>query len=142
MKINDQKWGFVDFIWAFFPFRLVFAHLKYNLFLLLFWAFLFLIVGDNLGYAFGVPLLFLSPEYIGSVSPWSFFLVGFAIGGFTMAFNTYSYIKLGPHFPFLTRLARPFFKFCINNSIVPIAFLTYYFNAVYQFQMDQELATG
>ena len=141
MKINDQKWGFVDFVWAFFPLRLVFAHLKYNLFLLLFWALLFLIVGDSLGYAFGVPLLFLSPEYLASVSPWSFFLVGFAIGGFTMAFNTYSYIKLGPHFPFLTRLTRPFFKFCINNSIIPIAFIVYYFISVYQFQMDQELAS-
>lgn len=142
MTINEQKWSGIEFLRAFFPLRLLHAHLKYNLFLLLFWAFFILIVSDRFGYAFGVPLLFLSPEYLGSVSSWSFYLVGFAFGGFIMAFNTYSYIKLGPHFPFLTSLSRPFFKFCLNNAVIPIFFIGFYMFRVVLFQFDQELADG
>lgn len=142
MTINEQKWSSLELIKAFFPLRLLHAHLKYNLFLLIFWAFFVLIVSDRFGYAFGVPLLFLSPEYLGNVSPWSFYLVGFAFGGFIMAFNTYSYIKLGPYFPFLTSLSRPFFKFCLNNAIIPIFFMGYYMTRVILFQLDQELANG
>lgn len=141
MTINEQTWGFFDFLRAFFPLRLLVTHLKYNLFSLVFWALLFLIISDSLGYYFGIPLLFLSPEYLGSVSPWSFYVLGFALGGFTMGFNTYSYIKLGPNFPFLTSLSNPFFKFCINNSLIPLAFLiTFIINASH-FQYTEEFAS-
>ena len=75
---------------SFFPIQLLFGHLKYNLFALSFWIFLFLIITDKIGFSYGIPFLFYSPEYNGEIGWISFALMGFAIGGFTMAFNTYS----------------------------------------------------
>jgi len=123
----------------FFPIRLLIAHLKYNFFGLLFWGLLFAIVTETLGSFFGVPFLFFSPEYQGEVSVWSFMLLGFSFGGFTMAFNTYSYAKLGPRFPFLVVVSTPFFKFCINNSVLPLLFISIYLYNMSIFQSKEEL---
>lgn len=139
MNVKNKQWNFLDYIRAFFPLQLIIAHLKYNLFAILFWSILFLFASDSLGYAFGVPLLFLSPEYLGEVSFWSFFLLGLSLGGFIMGFNTYSYMKLGPHFPFLTTLAKPFLKFCINNSSIPLSFTIFFIIRIFQFQLYEEL---
>lgn len=139
MTEPKQKWPLFTFVRAFFPLQLIVSHIKYNILSLLFWLILFLIVGDEIGYSFGVPLLFLSPEYLGEVNPWSFLLLGFSIGGFIMAFNTYSYIKLGPHYPFLTTLSKPFYKFCINNALIPIAFIVFLSVKMIQFQIYEEL---
>ena len=129
----------IGFVKAFFPFQLITYQLKYNLFSVFLWTLLFLIISDSIGYSFGIPLLFLSPEYLGEVGPMSFLYLGLALGGFTMGFNTFSYIKLGPHFPFLTTLAKPFFKFCINNSTIPLLFLAYFSYQTLQFQTIEEL---
>lgn len=137
---NEQKWTLKEFLLSFFPFHLIFAHLKHNMFAVLFWALLFLVVNDSIGSAFGVPYLFLSPEYLGNVSPMSFFFLGFAFGGFIMAFNTYSYIKLGPRFPFLMTLSKPFLKFCYNNSLLPLIFVLFYIFKMSTFQYGEELA--
>jgi hypothetical protein len=110
------------------------------MFALFFWALLFLVVNDSIGSAFGVPYLFLSPEYLGSVSSTSFFFLGFAFGGFIMAFNTYSYITLGPRFPFLMTLSKPFLKFCYNNSLIPTIFILFYIFKMSVFQSGDELA--
>ncbi len=139
MNEPPKHWNLLDYIQAFFPLQLLLAHLKYNLFAIFFWILLFLIVNDSFGYSFGVPLLFLSPEYLGEVSSWSFFLLGISLGGFTMGFNTYSYMKLGPNFPFLTTLAKPFLKFCINNALIPLGFTIFYTVQIIQFQLFQEL---
>lgn len=141
MRINDQNWNFIAAARAFFPINLLFAHLKSNIVSLLAWFFLFMIIDDKLGNAFGIPLLFMSPEYLGEVSFVSFMLMGFAIGGFVMGFNTYSYFRVGAKYPFLTTIARPFFKFCLNNSLIPVIFIIYYLYHVYRFQMVQEFAT-
>lgn len=125
----------------FFPIRLIIAHLKYNFFGLIFWAMLFAIITESLGSFFGVPFLFFSPEYQGEVSVWSFMLLGFSVGGFTMAFNTYSYAKLGPRFQFLVVVSTPFFRFCINNSILPLLFIAIYLYNMSIFQFKEELAT-
>ncbi len=140
MTNTDQKWTLKEFLLSFFPFHLIIAHLKHNMFALLFWLLLFLFVNDSAGSAFGVPYLFLSPEYLGSVSSMSFFFLGFAFGGFIMAFNTYSYIKLGPRFPFLMTLSKPFMKFCYNNSFIPIVFTLFYIYKMSAFQYGEELA--
>ena len=131
----------VRVIRSFFPINILFGHLKYNLISLLYWTFLFLIVSESFGRAFGIPILFFSPEYLGEISIWSFSLLGFAIGGFTMAFNTYGYIKLGPRYPFLATVSRPFFKFCINNTLIPIVFILFYFKKMVEFQSAQEFAS-
>lgn len=141
MSAAEKYWKIWDFIRDFFPFQLIIAHLKFNFFALLFWSVLFLIVNDSLGYAFGVPLLFLSPEYLGTVSIWSFMILGFSIGGFVMGFNTYSYMQLGPHFPFLTSLSKPFLKFCLNNALIPLIFLLFMIDRIMDFQINRELTS-
>lgn len=142
MTEENRRWGFWEFLSTFFPFQLLIAHLKYNFFALLFWATLFLIVTDNLGNAFGIPFLFLSPEYLDTISGWSFAILGFSFGGFIMGFNTYSYMRLGPYFPFLTTLSKPFVKFCVNNSILPLGFLLVLIYEVVDFQMSQEFVSN
>lgn len=140
MTNTDRKWTLKEFLLSFFPFHLIVEHLKHNMFALLFWAILFLFVNDSIASSFGVPYLFLSPEYLGNVSSMSFFFLGFAFGGFIMAFNTYSYIKLGPKFPFLMTLSKPFLKFCYNNSIIPMLFVLFYIYKMSVFQSQDELA--
>lgn len=141
MNEEKEKWHITEIISSFFPLQLIIAQLKENLISLFFWAFIFAIVLDKAGSAFGVPFLFLSPEYLNEVSIGSFLLMGFAVGGFIMGFNTYSYIKIGPNFPFLTTLSRPFFKFCVNNSIIPLAFYLTYILSIINFQYYEELHT-
>jgi hypothetical protein len=64
---------------------------------------------------YGVPYLFLTPEYLGEVSFLSYFFIGFSFGGFMMAFNMSSYIINGHRFPFIATLSRPFYKYFVNN---------------------------
>ena len=130
----------IRFTRAFFPLQLIFGHLKYNLLSLFYWAFLFMVVSDKWGQKFGLPYLFYSPEYRGTISWLSFMMVGFSIGGFIMAFNMYSYMKLGSRYPFLATLSKPFVKFCLNNSLIPFLFCTYYIIRFSYFQLDEELA--
>ncbi len=124
----------------FFPIVLLKGHLKYNFFGLLYWALLFSIIFEGFGANFGVPFLFFSPEYLGEVSLWSFLLLGFSLGGFTMGFNVYSYTKLGPRFPFLVVVSTPFFRFCINNGLLPLSFIIIYLIKMSQFQLNEEFA--
>ena len=112
--------------WYFFPFQLVILHLKRNHFLLLFWIILFAGVTQNFATKFGIPSLLLTPEYRGVVGMLSYAMLGFSLGAFIMAFNIYTYINHAHRFPFLGTLSRPFFKFCINNFIIPISFIITY----------------
>ena len=99
-------------------------------------------MSDSFGYSFGSPFLFFSPEYLGKVSYLSFLLLGFSLGGFTMAYNVYSYTKIGPRFPFLIVVTRPFLRFCINNSLIPIIFIVFYLFKMVKFQLTEELANS
>ena len=126
----------------FFPIVLLKAQIKYNFFGLLYWGLLFSILFNLLGANFGVPFLFYSPDYLGEVGLWSFALLGFSVGGFSMAFNVYSYIKLGPRFPFLVVVSTPFFRFCINNFLIPLAYIIIYLVKMSIFQHNEELASS
>jgi len=106
----------------FFPLQLVLAHLKENHLLLLIWLLLFGFASQTVAVNFGIPYLFLQPEYLSHVNWLSYLILGFSIGGFFMAFHLYSYVMLGPSFPFIASIYRPFFKFSLNNSILPISF--------------------
>lgn len=139
MERKQNKWielwsGLMDF----FPIHLIFSHVKFNIVILFYWLFLFAIINGFFGLNFGVPFLFLSPEYLGSTTYLSFFLLGFSIGGFIMAFHTYSYIRLGPFYPFIATLSRPFFKFCVNNSAIPSIFILNILYRIWVFQSLQE----
>lgn len=125
--------------WYFFPVQLVFIHLKYNQLLIALWAVLTGFVMQWLGAGFGVPYLFLSPEYVGSVNWLSFFLLGFSVGGFTMAFHAYSYVTYGPSFKFIATLARPFLKFSMNNALIPFIFIVIHVVQIIRFQSYEEL---
>jgi hypothetical protein len=115
----------------FFPVQLLLVVLKKNQILILFWALMFGFITKALAAKFGVPYLFLNPEYMGKINFWSYFITGFACGGFIMAYNISVYIVNGFRFPFLATLANPFFKFCLNNCIIPLIFFFTYVYAIY-----------
>ena len=122
----------------FFPLQLLLVHLKKNQQLLFFWLILFLIIFKKIGLKYGIPYLFLAPEYMGRISIASFVILGFAIGGFVIAFNISSYIMNGFRFPFLATLSKPFLKYSINNASIPLLFLCSYSVLTYQFLTDSE----
>lgn len=125
-----------------FPFRLVVMHLQKNTTLLGVWVFLALLLSGGLARSFGVMYLFLDPEYLGEVSFWSFFFIGMGFGGFLMIWNITTYILNSFRFPFLASLNRPFLKYCINNAVLPLFFLFFYFISFFRFQIQNEYATN
>jgi hypothetical protein len=129
----------IERILFFFPFQLLALHFKKNHLLLLFWFFLFGYITQNIGSKYGIHILFLFPEYLDKVNFWSFFIVGLSTGGFIMAFNLYSYIMHGFRFPFIATISKPFFKFSVNNFIIPLLFILLYCYFSYQFQYHREL---
>ncbi len=138
--MKAQKINIFGFIRAFFPIQLVFSNLKHNYIGVFSWLLFFLVITNKLGAQFGLPILFFSPEYMGKVSYWSFGLLGFGFGGLTMAFNSYAYSKLGKRFPFLVFIKSPFFRFCKNNALIPIAFVITYLIGMARYQWYEEYA--
>jgi hypothetical protein len=120
---------------------LVFVQLKKNQLLLLFWIVLFGMITKSIAAKYGVPYLFLNPEYLNKTNVLSYFVVGFACGGFIMAFNISSYIMNGFRFPFLATVSNPFLKFCLNNCIVPILFMVVYCANIYKFQYQDQFTS-
>lgn len=125
----------------FFPLQLLVLHVKKNHMLLVCWLLLFLFITQSVGLKYGVPSLFLYPEYFGKASFFSFAITGFALGGFITAFNLYSYTMHGYRFPFIATLARPFLKFNVNNAIIPAVFVLTYLWCSGSFQYSSEFET-
>lgn len=126
-------------IFFFFPVQLMLLHLKRNHFLLLFWFILFGIITHVVGYKFGIGFLFLYPEYLGEVGFASHAILGFSCAGFIMAFNMYSYVMHGYKFSFIATVSKPFYKFSLNNFIIPAAFVLLYVYQAVTFQYNKEL---
>ncbi len=124
-SLNKIKRLLINLI-GFFPVRLLLLHLRRSLLLLIFWVILFGVVAGLFLDNIGVKYLFQTPEYLQSVSPASYFIMGLVLGLFVMAFHISSYIFYSYRFPFLATLNRPLFTFSINNSIIPIAFYLFY----------------
>lgn len=124
-----------------FPVQLLIHHIRKNQILLLIWGILFAIVLQSLGRVLGVPFLFLDPEYMGQVGFNSFSIIGMAMGAFTMAYHITSYILDGQQFSFLGTLSRPFGRFCLNNSLIPLLFLITYMFCIVRFQLNYEYNT-
>lgn len=125
---------FIRSLYYSFIVQLLLLHLKRHPLLLSFWLILFLSVTGALGRVFGIPYLFLDPEYLGKVSFLSFFIVGLCLGGFIMTFHIVSYMLNSYRFPFLATLHYPFYTYLINNSLIPAAFVFTYLISVYRFQ--------
>ncbi|HQV74519.1 MAG: patatin-like phospholipase family protein [Flavobacteriales bacterium] len=123
----------------FFPIQLLLLHLKKNHLLLFTWLLLFGYITESMGVKYGIPYLFLYPEYYGTVGFASYAITGFALGGFITAFNLYSYAMHGYRFPFIATIARPFLKFNINNAVIPGAFVLAFLICSARFQYLKEL---
>jgi hypothetical protein len=122
-----------------FPVQLVLLHFKKFQVLLLFWLILFSAVGGTFMKNFGVNSLYLAPEYLGRVNALSTAIVGVSVGVFIMSWNITTFILFCRHFKFMATTTRPFLKYCINNSIVPLAFLLFYFFNAVDFGIHKEL---
>lgn len=118
----------------FFPTQLLILNFRKNLALILVWLLLFGFLNGNIGKVFGIPYLFLDPEYLGTVGYWSFFIIGISLGGFTMAYHIACYIIDSQKFNFLGSMKKPFTRFCVNNAVIPLLFLGVYVVKIYNFQ--------
>lgn len=123
-----------------FPIQLLKIQLRSNQIFLLFWLLVFSMVPGAIGKTFGTKYLFLAPEYFGQVNFWSFALVGFCFSAFLMSWNIAMYILHSNKFPFLASLDRPFAKFVLNNSLLPLLFLIFYIYNIITFQWYSEFA--
>src|SRR5690606_23247409 len=130
--------AFLERVFYFFPVQLLFSNLKRNQVLLLCWVVLFMMATGSFGKYLGIPYLFLDPEYLNKVNFTSFFIIGLVIAGFTVAFHITCYISDGHRFTFVGTLARPFTKFSVNNSLIPLVFLVTYVAAIVAFQLNNE----
>jgi hypothetical protein len=139
-KSHSSRWK--RFVY-FFPFQLIWLQFKKNHLLLIFWVILFGLATSSISVKFGVPYLLLYPEYLGENGIWAFMILGFAFGGFVMAFNIYTYMLHAFRFPFLATISRPFTRFFINNFILPFSFVMVYCYNSAKFQARSEfLDTG
>jgi len=129
---------YISSIFYSFPVQLTLLHFRKNISLLMFWGILWGAISGNLGRGLGIPYLFLDPEYLNQVSIISFFIVGLAFGSFTMVYHITCYILDSHKFHFIGTLRRPFIKFCLNNSLIPIFFTTYYIVSIILFQREYE----
>lgn len=129
------------FIYSF-PIQLLFLHFRKYQVLLLFWFILFSTINGGFMKTFGADSLYLAPEYLGNVNSISFALVGIAVGMFIMSWNISTFILFSRNFRFLAATTNPFLKYCINNSILPLAFLIFYGIRAYQFTHNLELISN
>ncbi len=137
MRTNVLK--YLRYAFYSFPLQLLILHIKKHLCVLLFWIILFTSVLQLFGASYGIPLLFLDPEYLGNVNYLSFLIVGFTMGGFFMAWNMSFYVLNSYRFEFLASLVNPFVQFCLNNSLLPLAFTITYIIQLVKFQHTEAL---
>ncbi len=128
----------VDRFFYSFPIQLTLLHFRKNIALLAVWVLLIVIVTGNFGQVFGVPYLFLDPEYLDTVGFTSFFIVGLTFGGMVIAFHITCYILYGYRFTFVGILEKPFIKFSINNSLIPLIVFIIYLISIILFQLRNE----
>jgi len=126
MKIYFKKNQLLRRIFYFYPFQLLLMTLKENLVYVFLWALFFGFITRTVAPKYGVPYLFLYPEYLNHVGIRAYLILGFSCGGFMVAYNISSYIVNSFRFPFLATLDRPFFTYSVNNFIIPLAFLITY----------------
>jgi len=124
------------------PLQLIFLHFRKYQVLLIFWILLFSIVNSSFMKSYGADALFLAPEYLGNTNSISTAIMGMAIGVFIMCWNITTFILFSRHFTFLAATEYPFFKYCINNSAIPIVFLVFYLFRAYEFAHYRELISN
>jgi len=133
-----MKKFFHNFYYSF-PIQLLLLHFRKSQVLLILWLILFLTVSGNFMEFFGANTLFLAPEYLGNVNAAGAAITGVATGIFIMSWNITTFILHSGRFRFLATSSKPFFKYCLNNAIIPIAFLLLYFIEAIYFDRVKEL---
>lgn len=116
-----------------FPVQLLLLHLRSHFLLLLVWLVVVMMMSGLLGPRLGIQYLFIDPEYLDLIGFWPFLLIGLAFGFFTMSWNLSTYLLIGGYFNFLASLSRPFFKFSINNALLPLAVFLGYCSLIVRF---------
>lgn len=124
-----------------FPIQLFILHFRKYQILLLFWFILFNIINSSLLQNFGSDALFLAPEYLGKVSIKASIITGISLGIFVMSWNITTFILHSKRFHFLATSDKPFLKYCINNALLPIIFIVFYFYKLFRFNDYRELMT-
>lgn len=122
-----------------FPVQLFILHFRKYQVLLIFWYVLFSTINSVFLKNYGADALFFSPEYLGSVNILSAFIIGLALGVFMMSWNITTFILHSRRFKFLATTANPFLKYCINNSVLPLLLIGFYFVKLYNFNVSKEL---
>ncbi|HMU11185.1 MAG TPA: hypothetical protein PKC54_14335, partial [Ferruginibacter sp.] len=126
-----------------FPVQLFILHFRKVQVLLLFWYLLGSTINSGFMKTYGADGLFFSPEYMGNVNIWSGAIVGVALGVFIMSWNITTFILHSKRCRFLATTTQPFVKYCINNAVLPLLFIGFYFYKLYVFDKNKELmSTG
>lgn len=133
-----MKTFFQNFYYSF-PVQLLLLHFRKAQVLLIFWFILFLTLTGNFMKIFGANALFLAPEYLGTVNAAGAAITGMATGVFMMSWNITTFVLHSIRFRFLATTTKPFLKYCVNNSIIPICFLLVYFFEALSFDRKMEL---
>lgn len=134
-KLKQYLSGF----WFSLPVQLLLLHFRRYQVFLVFWYILFSTVAGGFMRTFGADSLFLAPEYFGKINILSTAIVGFALGIFIMSWNITTFILLSKYFRFLATTAQPFLKYCINNAVLPLIFLFFYFIKAVSYARYQQL---
>lgn len=134
-KLKQYLSGF----WFSLPVQLFLLHFRRYQVFLVFWYILFSTVASGFMRTFGADSLFLAPEYFGKINLLSTAIVGFALGIFIMSWNITTFILFSKYFRFLATTAQPFLKYCINNAVLPLIFLVFYFVKAVAYARYQQL---
>ncbi len=122
-----------------FPIQLFILHFRKFQVLLIFWYVIGSTINSGFMENYGADALFFSPEYLGNVNALSAAIVGVAMGVFVMSWNITTFILHSKRFRFLATSSQPFLKYCINNALLPLLFLAFYFFKLYEFDRHKEL---
>jgi hypothetical protein len=126
-----------------FPIQLFILHFRKYQVLLVFWYVLSSTINSGFMKTFGADALFFSPEYLGKVNILGAIVVGLALGVFIMSWNITTFILHSKRCKFLATTSKPFMKYCINNSVLPLLFIFFYFIKLIAFDSYRELmSTG
>ena len=122
-----------------FPVQLFILHFRKNQLLLVFWYLLGSTVNSGFLKTFGADALFFAPEYLGKVNALSAAIVGVSLGIFITSWNVTTFILHSKRCKFLATTSKPFLKYCINNAVLPLLFIIFYFVRLIPFNKYKEL---
>ena len=124
-----------------FPIQLFILHFRKFQVLLVFWYLLGSTINSGFMKNYGADALFFAPEYLGNVNAIGAAIVGIALGVFIMSWNITTFILHSKRCKFLATTTQPFLKYCLNNAVLPLLFLGFYFYRLFPFNINKELMT-